>query len=41
MCSAPIEALAFNVVLFAAAAFAFVNLLRSARVHGTLLQTGE
>jgi ABC-2 type transport system permease protein len=35
------EALAFNVVLFAAAAFAFVNLLRSARVHGTLLQTGE
>jgi ABC-2 type transport system permease protein len=36
-----IEALAFNVVLFAAASFAFVKLLRSARVHGTLLHTGE
>ena len=36
-----IEALAFNVVLFAAASFAFLTLLRSARVYGTLLQTGE
>jgi ABC-2 type transport system permease protein len=36
-----IEALAFNVVLFAAASFAFLTLLRSARVHGTLLQTSE
>jgi ABC-2 type transport system permease protein len=36
-----IEALAFNVVLFAAASFAFLTLLRSARVHGTLLQASE
>jgi len=36
-----IEALAFNVVLFAAASFAFLKLLQSARVHGTLLLTGE
>jgi ABC-2 type transport system permease protein len=36
-----IESLAFNVVLFAAASFAFVKLLHSARVHGTLLHTGE
>jgi ABC-2 type transport system permease protein len=36
-----IEALAFNIVLFAAASFAFLTLLRSARVHGTLLQTAE
>jgi len=36
-----LEALAFNVVLFAAASFAFRLLLASARVHGTLLQTGE
>jgi ABC-2 type transport system permease protein len=35
------EALAFNVVLFAAASFAFLKLLESARVQGTLLQTGE
>ncbi len=36
-----LEAFAFNVVLFAAASFAFTKLLRSARVHGTLLQAGE
>jgi ABC-2 type transport system permease protein len=36
-----LEALAFNVVLFAAASVAFVRLLGSARVHGTLLQTSE
>jgi ABC-2 type transport system permease protein len=35
------QALAFNVVLFAAASFAFLKLLQSARVQGTLLQTGE
>ncbi|HEX3709686.1 MAG TPA: ABC transporter permease [Pseudolabrys sp.] len=36
-----LEALAFNVVLFAAASVAFLKLLQSARVHGSLLQTGE
>jgi ABC-2 type transport system permease protein len=36
-----LEALAFNVVLFAAASLAFLKLLHSARVHGSLLQTGE
>jgi len=36
-----LEALAFNVVLFAAAAYAFTRLLESARVHGSLLQAGE
>ncbi|HZQ13364.1 MAG TPA: ABC transporter permease [Pseudolabrys sp.] len=36
-----LEALAFNVVLFAAASYAFLRLLQSARVQGTLLQTGE
>jgi len=36
-----IQALAFNVVLFAAASFAFLKLLQSARVQGTLLQAGE
>jgi ABC-2 type transport system permease protein len=36
-----LEAFAFNVVLFAAAAYAFMRLLQSARVQGTLLQTGE
>jgi ABC-2 type transport system permease protein len=36
-----LEALAFNVVLFAAASFAFMKLLQSARVQGSLLQTGE
>ena len=35
------QALAFNLVLFAAASFAFLKLLQSARVQGTLLQTGE
>jgi ABC-2 type transport system permease protein len=35
------EAFAFNVVLFAAASWAFFTLLRSARVQGSLLQTGE
>jgi ABC-2 type transport system permease protein len=34
-------AFAFNVVLFAAASWAFFTLLRSARVQGSLLQTGE
>ena len=36
-----LQALAFNAVLFAAAAFAFVRLLHSARQQGSLLQTGE
>jgi len=36
-----VEALAFNVVLFAAASYAFVKLLASARVQGSLLQAGE
>jgi ABC-2 type transport system permease protein len=36
-----LEALVFNVVLFAAASFAFLLLLRSARAQGSLLQTGE
>ena len=36
-----LEAFAFNVVLFAAASLAFMKLLQSARVQGTLLQTGE
>jgi ABC-2 type transport system permease protein len=36
-----LEALALNAVLFAAAAIAFVKLLASARVQGSLLQTGE
>jgi ABC-2 type transport system permease protein len=36
-----IEAFAFNIVLFGAASIAFFGLLKSARVHGTLLQTGE
>ena len=36
-----LEALAFNVLLFAAASFAFLKLLQSARVQGSLLQTGE
>jgi ABC-2 type transport system permease protein len=35
------EALAFNAVLFAAASYAFLKLLESAREQGTLLQTGE
>jgi ABC-2 type transport system permease protein len=36
-----LEAFGFNIVLFAAASFAFLKLLQSARVHGSLLQTGE
>jgi ABC-2 type transport system permease protein len=36
-----IEALVFNVVLFAAASVAFLKLLDSARVHGSLIQGGE
>ncbi len=36
-----LQALVFNVVLFAAASFAFLKLLQSARVQGTLLQTAE
>jgi len=36
-----LEAFAFNVVLFAAASFAFLKLLQSAREQGSLLQTGE
>ena len=36
-----LEAFAFNVVLFAAASLAFLKLLQSARVQGSLLQTGE
>ncbi|MGH6664636.1 MAG: ABC transporter permease [Pseudolabrys sp.] len=36
-----VEALAFNIVLFAAASVAFLKLLASARVQGSLLQGGE
>jgi ABC-2 type transport system permease protein len=36
-----LEALAFNVVLFAAASVAFLKLLSSARVQGSLLQGGD
>ena len=36
-----LEAFVFNVLLFAASSIAFLGLLRSARVHGTLMQTGE
>jgi len=36
-----IEALAFNMVLFAAASLAFLKLLQSAREQGSLLQAGE
>ena len=36
-----LEALAFNLVLFAVASFAFLLLLASARVQGTLLQGGD
>jgi ABC-2 type transport system permease protein len=35
------EAFAFNIVLFAAASIAFLKLLQSARVQGSLLQGGE
>jgi ABC-2 type transport system permease protein len=36
-----LEALAFNIVLFAGASVAFLKLLQSARVQGSLLQGGE
>ncbi|MFN3656195.1 MAG: ABC transporter permease [Pseudolabrys sp.] len=36
-----LEAFAFNIVLFAIASLAFLKLLQSARVQGSLLQTGE
>jgi ABC-2 type transport system permease protein len=36
-----VQSLAFNIVLFAAASFAFLKLLQSAREQGSLLQTGE
>jgi len=36
-----VEAFVFNVALFAAAAYAFVRLLESARINGSLMQTGE
>ena len=36
-----IDALALNVVLFAAGAFGFLKLLQSARRHGSLMQSGE
>ncbi len=36
-----VQALAFNIVLFAAASVAFLKLLASARVQGSLLQGGE
>ncbi len=36
-----LQALAFNIVLFAVASFAFLKLLQSARVQGSLLQEGE
>src|SRR6202050_2721884 len=36
-----IDALALNVVFFAAGVFGFLKLLQSARRHGSLIQTGE
>jgi ABC-2 type transport system permease protein len=36
-----LQALGLNVVLFAIAAWSFVRLLESARVNGSLIQTGE
>jgi ABC-2 type transport system permease protein len=36
-----VESLAVNVVLFGAASLAFLKLLESARVHGTLIQANE
>jgi ABC-2 type transport system permease protein len=36
-----VEALALNLVLFAAGVFAFLKLLESARRSGSLMQTGE
>jgi len=35
------QAFAFNIVMFAAASFAFMKLLESARAQGSLLHTGE
>jgi ABC-2 type transport system permease protein len=35
------QAFAFNIGLFAAASFAFLKLLQSARAQGSLLQTSE
>jgi ABC-2 type transport system permease protein len=36
-----LQAFALNIIFFAAGAFAFLQLLNSARRHGSLLQTGE
>jgi ABC-2 type transport system permease protein len=36
-----VDALALNVVFFAAGVFAFLKLLQSARRHGSLIQAGE
>ncbi|MBV9261444.1 MAG: ABC transporter permease [Pseudolabrys sp.] len=36
-----VEAFAFNIVLFVAASLAFIKLLESARVQGSLVQSGE
>ena len=36
-----LDALALNIVLFAAGVFGFLKLLQSARRHGSLMQTGE
>jgi ABC-2 type transport system permease protein len=35
------DALALNAVLFAAGVFGFLQLVRSARRHGSLMQSGE
>jgi ABC-2 type transport system permease protein len=36
-----LDALALNAVLFAAGVFGFLQLLQSARRHGSLMQSGE
>jgi ABC-2 type transport system permease protein len=36
-----VQAFAMNVVLFGGAVFGFMQLLKSARRHGSLMQTGE
>jgi len=36
-----LDALAINLVFFAAGVFGFLKLLQSARRHGSLLQSGE
>jgi len=36
-----VQAFALNIVFFTAGALAFMQLLNSARRHGSLLQTGE